>query len=241
LSAEAIIASEPLLERRQYIHSEIGVACQTDNLAAAACRRVVLAVKPQSIGRVLDEIAPAVKPDTTVISIAAGISTSVLDDRLGGSGCIVRVMPNTPMLVGCGISAICAGPRARQEDLDFTQSLFAASGSTVLVDEQMMDAVTAVSGSGPAYFFYLVEAMIAAGVAEGLSNEVAALLATQTCIGAGKLLAESGQPPEELRERVTSPGGTTQRAIETLEACRVTEALVRAVRAAAERSRQLAK
>ena len=241
LTRNAIVVSEPILERRKHLTNAIGVTCVAENSTPAACRRVLLAVKPQVIGEVLDGIAPAVGQDATVISIAAGITTSFIDSRLGRRGHVVRVMPNTPMLVGCGIAAIAAGPRATQEDLQWTQKLFAASGRTVVVAEEMMDAVTAVSGSGPAYFFYLIEAMIAAGVAEGLDPEVAAMLAVQTCCGAAKLLTETQEPPEGLRARVTSPGGTTQRAIETLEAAGVKAKLIEAVRAAAQRSRELGK
>ncbi len=148
-------------------------------------------------------------------------------------------MPNTPMLVGCGASAIAAGPRATEDDLRWTERLFAAGGMTCRVDEGLMDAVTAVSGSGPAYFFYLVEAMIAAGAAEGLPADVAASLAAATCAGAGKMLTETGERPEVLRAKVTSPGGTTQRAIETLQRAGVKDALIAAIRAAAAKSREL--
>ena len=242
LPPEAVIASEPRAERREALARELGVACTADNRAAAACPRVVLAVKPQMMAAVLEEIAPAISADALVISIAAGVKASWIDQRLGGKGRIVRVMPNTPMLVGAGVSAVAAGPRATADDLDWTCRMLAAGGgSAVVVEESMMDAVTAVSGSGPAYFFYLVEAMIAAGVAEGLSPDVAAKLARETCLGAGKLLVDGGEAPEVLRARVTSPNGTTQRAIETLDAAGVKDKLVAAFRAAAERSRELGK
>jgi pyrroline-5-carboxylate reductase len=139
------------------------------------------------------------------------------------------------------MSAVAAGPRAAEDELRWTEQLFASCGRVVRVAEPMIDAVTAVSGSGPAYFFYLAEAMIAAGVAEGLPAETAALLARQTAVGAAKLLSESGEAPETLRARVTSPNGTTQRAIETMDAAGVKAALVHAIRAAAERSRELGK
>ena len=241
LSAGEVVLSEPLAGRRELLAREVGVTCVGDNLTPAGCPRVLLAVKPQVMARVLDEIAPAVRKDATVISIAAGITTSFIAARLGGRGRVVRVMPNTPMLVGAGAAAVAAGPGATDEDLAWTEKLFAASGRTVVVAEKLMDAVTAVSGTGPAYFFYLIEAMIAAGVAEGLDPHAAAMLATQTCAGAARLLAESGQSPQDLRARVTTPGGTTQRAIETMDAAGVKEALVRAIRAAAARSRELGK
>jgi pyrroline-5-carboxylate reductase len=145
------------------------------------------------------------------------------------------------MLVGEGMSALAKGPRATGEDLLWAQKLFASCGRTVVVSEDQLDAVTAVSGSGPAYLFYLAEAMIEAGVAEGLPASTALALAAQTCLGAGRLLLESGEGPEALRARVTSPNGTTQRAIETMDAAGVKPALVEAIRAAAARSRELGK
>ena len=241
LPHSAAIASDPVFDRRQHITRTVGVSVVEDNAVPAACPRIVLAVKPQVMGEVLDGIASVVAADAVVVSIAAGIHTRFIDEKLGGKGRIVRVMPNTPMLVGEGISAVAAGPRATADDVNWTQKLFAASGQAVVVDEAMMDAVTAVSGSGPAYFFYLIEAMVAAGTAEGLSEEVAAKLAVQTCAGAAALLAKTGEDPATLRTKVTSPGGTTQRAVETLDAAGVKDSLISAVRAAAARSRELGK
>ena len=239
IDRSAVLAADPSLDRRRLLTSDLGITCVEDNASAAACRRVLLAVKPQVMEAVLADIAPAVDAAATVISIAAGIRTAFIRDRLGGKGRIVRVMPNTPMLVGAGAAALCVGAGADESDLTWAERLFAACGSTVRVTEPMIDAVTAVSGSGPAYFFYLVEAMVEAGLAEGLSADTALALAVQTCTGAGRLLAESGEKPEVLRARVTSPNGTTQAAIEALDAAGVKDALVAAVRRAAERSREL--
>ncbi|MHC4984625.1 MAG: pyrroline-5-carboxylate reductase family protein, partial [Planctomycetota bacterium] len=169
----------------------------------------------------------------------AGVPTSHIDKKLIGKGHIVRVMPNTPMLVGAGMSGIAAGPRATDDDVQWTEGLFAASGKTVPVDECMMDTVTGVSGTGPAYFFYVIEALIAAGMADGLSYEFAYQLAVQTCAGAAKLLAETGRRPEDLRAQVTSPNGTTQRAMETLDAAGTKDVWINAVRTATQRSREL--
>ena len=238
---DRIVVSEPVDQRRRQLADELGAACVADNATPAGCSRILLAVKPQMMAQVLEEIAPAVGEEAVVVSIAAGVTTATLDAGLRGRGKIVRVMPNTPMLVGAGVSAVAAGPRAGEEEVDWTCRLFSASGKALVVAESMMDAVTAVSGSGPAYFCYLVEAMVAAGVAEGLAPDVALELARQTCFGAGKLMIETGVAPEELRRRVTSPGGTTQRAVETLDAAGVKDRLVEAVRAAAERSRELGK
>ncbi|MGC9453325.1 MAG: pyrroline-5-carboxylate reductase [Phycisphaerae bacterium] len=239
LQSGEIIAADPDESRRRLFAEELGVEATAENAAAAGAPRVLLAVKPQQVSGVLQSIAAHVREDATVISIAAGVSTSAIDAALGGKGRIVRVMPNTPMLAGAGMSALAAGPRATEYDLDWTRRLLEAAGKAVTVSEEMMDAVTAVSGSGPAYFFYLIEAMVAAGVAEGLQEQTAALLARQTCLGAAKLLEETGESPETLRARVTSPGGTTQKAIETLDAAGVRDSLIAAVRAAAARSREL--
>jgi len=239
LAGNSIVTSDPALERRRVMVRDVGVSCVGDNLLPAACPYVLLAVKPQQMGEMLAEVAPSVRPDAVVISIAAGITTAWLDARLGGKGRIVRAMPNTPMLVGAGMTALAPGPRAGKDELHWAERLFAASGKTVLLDEALLDAVTAVSGSGPAYFFYLIEAMVAAAVAEGLDADVARALAVATCAGAARLLEVTGEPPEGLRARVTSPGGTTQRAVETLAAAGVKDAFVRAIRAAAARSREL--
>jgi pyrroline-5-carboxylate reductase len=238
--AGRIVASDVLAEQRERM-TALGAAATPDNAAPAACPRILLALKPQTMKAAALALAPSVTPDATVLSIAAGIRTASLDQWLGGRGHIVRVMPNTPMLVGEGMSALAKGPRATAEDLLWAQKLFASCGRTVVVSEDQLDAVTAVSGSGPAYLFYLVEAMIAAGVAEGLPASTALALAAQTCLGASKLLLACGEPPETLRARVTSPNGTTQRAIETMDAAGVKPALVKAIRAAAARSRELGK
>jgi pyrroline-5-carboxylate reductase len=241
LPASAVVASDPVDDRRGALGKATGVACVPDNRVPAACPRVLLAVKPQVMATILAEIAAAVRADALVISIAAGVTTQALDRGLAGKSRIVRVMPNTPMLVGAGVSAICPGPRATDADLQWARQLFAASGQVVTVDEPMIDAVTAVSGSGPAYFFYLIEAMIQAGVAEDLPTDVATQLAIATCAGSAKLLTETGLPPPELRAKVTSPKGTTQAAIEAMDAAGVKNALVQAIRAAAARSRELGK
>ncbi len=239
LAPEEIVVADVHQEKRQQLSSSLGVGWAPDNLVAARCPKVLLSVKPQNIPEVLAEVQEIVAAEALVISIAAGVSTAHLDKGLGGRGHIVRVMPNTPMLVGAGMSAIAAGPRATDDDVQWTERFFAASGKTVPVDESMMDAVTAVSGTGPAYFFYVIEAMIEAGIAEGLTPEFAFQLSVQTCAGAAKLLAETGTAPETLRAKVTSPNGTTQRAVETLDGFGSKEHWVTAVRAAAARSREL--
>ena len=239
LNHNEIVAYDPVVKRQQILAMEFSIMCARDNTVPGACPRVLLAVKPQVMAEALSQIAPVVREDATIITIAAGITTEYIDERLGGKGRIVRVMPNTPMFVGWGVSAIAAGPRADSEDVQWTQKIFAASGRTVVVEEKLLDAVTAVSGTGPAYFFYLIEAMTAAGVAEGLDPDVAEILSVETCIGAGQLLHQTQKRPAVLREQVTTPGGTTQAALEVMRDAGVQEALMAAIRAAAERSRSL--
>ena len=236
---EAVVAFDPSPERQRIMKDELGIACVDESSVAASCPYVLLGVKPMVMEAALKTIADAVREDAVVISVAAGITSAFLDDKLGGRGRIVRVMPNTPMLVGEGMSALAAGPRATSDDMARVEQLFATGGAAVVVDEKDLDAVTGLSGSGPAYVFYLAEAMSEAGVAVGLSPEVASLLAKQTCAGAGKLLGQSDKSPRELREMVTTPGGTTEAAITHMEEAGVPDIVVAAIRKATERSREL--
>lgn len=239
LPRDAVVAYDPVRKREQVLAMEFGILCAQDNSIPGACQRVLLAVKPQMMQTVLEEIRPVVREDATIISIAAGITTGYIDEHLGGKGHIVRAMPNTPMLVGCGVTCVASGPRATSEDVHWAQRLFGASGMSIVVEETLMDAVTGVSGSGPAYLFYLIEAMTAAGVAEGIDPDIASMLATQTCIGAGRLLAETKKPAEQLRAAVTTPKGTTEKAITIMEDAGVKAKIVEAIRAAAARSKEL--
>jgi pyrroline-5-carboxylate reductase len=188
---------------------------------------------------VLEEIAPIVAEEALVISMAPDISTQFLDEALGQRGRIVRVVTNTPLLVRAGMSAVCAGPRARPEDFKRAQKIFGTCGKTAIVDEKLAGAVEAVSRCGPAYLFYLAEAMIQAGVTEGLDRETAKTLTEQACVGAAKMLWESDERPAVLRMRATSPGGATQQAMTALDADGVKESLVSAIRAAAAESRKI--
>jgi pyrroline-5-carboxylate reductase len=178
--------------------------------------------------------------DHLFISIMAGVSTKRIEDTFGKRTKAVRVMPNLPIRVGAGIAGICAGQFATADDVTATRAIFDAGGSTVLLnDESLMDAVTAVSGSGPAYFYYFVEAMVAGGVACGLSEDDALKLAEYTCLGAAKMMLETGEPPADLRHKVTSKGGTTQAALEHMERIGVSGAIRDAVKAAFNRGREL--
>ncbi len=239
LDAKRIVAYDPNLKREQELALDLGILCSQDNRLPASCPHVLLSVKPQVACEVLREIEPAVEPDTTIISIVAGLPTTRIDELLGGKGHIVRAMPNTPMLVGAGVTAVAAGPRASHEDIHWAQRLFAASGMAIVINEAKMDAVTGLSGSGPAYLFYLIESMIEAGVREGMDPEIAEMLATQTCIGAGKLLAATRKTPKSLREMVTTPGGTTEAAVKHMNANRVHGIIAEAISRATERCREL--
>lgn len=202
---------------------------------------LLIAVKPQSMEEALAQLKPGLFPSSLVISIAAGISIAYLQERLGRDIRAVRVMPNTPALVGAGAAGIALSGNCTVEDAAIAETIFSAVGIAVTVPEDAMDAVTALSGSGPAYFFYTVECLVRAAVAEGLSEEQATRLAAQTLLGAGKLLTESGEPASALRERVTSKGGTTAAALAAFEAQGLERVLAAGVAAAATRSRELGK
>lgn len=200
---------------------------------------VVLAVKPQVQADVLKDIAEALDPAALVVSIAAGITTHRLQKLLPAGMRVVRVMPNMPALAGAGVSVYCLGQHVSEEDAHLVESLFQSVGVVVRLDEKHLDAVTALSGSGPAYVFFMAEFMMQAGYEMGLDHATAQKLTLGTIRGAARLLEEMGQAPEELRRRVTSKGGTTAAAMEVLEAGRVKEIFVKAIRAAQKRSREL--
>lgn len=217
-----------------------GVQTASDNpVAVAAAHVVVLAVKPQVMPTVLDELAQALPAEALVVSVAAGIKTEWFEFRLAAGARVVRVMPNTPALVGAGAAAICAGTHATGADLDLVESLMRAVGLVVRVDEAEMDAVTALSGSGPAYVFHLVEAMLDAAEEMGLPRATARALAYQTLEGAAQLLKASDATPADLRERVTSKGGTTAAALKVMADADFHQTVVRALKAARDRSLEL--
>lgn len=240
--ADHIVAADPSGDARRQLESDFGIrACEENTEAAAGADVVVLAVKPQVIGDVTMGLADAVaQSGALVISIAAGVPVSAIAGRLGHDTAIVRVMPNTPALIGEGASALFASSRVTEEQRGLAQSIMDAATETVWVDdEEYMHAVTAISGSGPAYFFYLLESLIAAGQAAGLPEELARRLVLKTGQGACAMAQGSDDPPAELRRRVTSPGGTTERALEILDEARCRDVIQRAVLGATERSREL--
>ncbi|MEU4999877.1 pyrroline-5-carboxylate reductase [Streptomyces sp. NPDC021622] len=227
-------------ERAAELRTRYGVDPVSNAEAAKQADTLILAVKPQDMGRLLDELAPHVAPDRLVISAAAGITTAFIEERLADNTPVVRVMPNTPVLVDEGMSVISAGSHATAAHLAHTEEIFGAVGKTLRVPETQQDACTALSGSGPAYFYYLVEAMTDAGILLGLPRDKAHDLIVQAAIGAAVMLRDSGEHPVKLRENVTSPAGTTINAIRELENHGVRAALIAALEAARDRSRELA-
>jgi pyrroline-5-carboxylate reductase len=228
-------------ERAAELADRYGVRATTSNAeAVTGAALVVIAVKPQDFDVLLGEIGGLLTPDQTVLSVAAAIPTSAIEGRISEGVPVVRAMPNRPATVHEGIAAVCAGAHAADENLKLAEEALRHLGAVVRVPERYMDAVTAVSGSGPAYFALLAEAMIEAGILLGLSREISTQLVVQTMLGTAKLLRDEAVHPVELREQVTSPGGTTIRAIRELERAGVRAAFLNAIQAAMERSRELA-
>lgn len=237
-----LLAADRSPQRQDLFRNELGIRTTDDNAdVAERCRILLLCVKPQQMAEVLAEIRPVVDEKKLLISIAAGISSRFIEQTLGTdkSVRVIRTMPNTPMLLGVGMVAMAGGSHATAEDIKTARSIFEAAAVVAEVNEDQMDAVTAVSGSGPAYVFYLAEQMIRAGEELGLSQEQARQLVSQTLLGASRMLAESADEPAELRRKVTSPGGTTEAAINHLTAGKWPEITVNAVKAAALRSAEL--
>jgi len=238
--AADLLFTERHPDRSKMLEERYGVTGVDSATAVETADTLLVAVKPQEIGALLDEIAPVVSARNLVITIAAGIPTTFLETRFAADVPVVRVMSNTPVFVDEAMSAIAAGAHAGEEHLVRTEALLRPVGKVIRVPESQLDAVTALSGSGPAYFFFLVEAMIDAGILLGLPRAVAAELIVQTAVGSAKMLRESGEHPVQLREAVTSPGGTTIAAIRELENHGVRAALLSALEAARDRSRELA-
>lgn len=235
-----IHGSDPRRERCDELAARFGIHMTANNAEVVrAAEIVVLAVKPQILPKVLDEIAPHLRPSTLVISIAAGVPVSAIEPRLPEGTRVVRTMPNTPALVGAGATAIAAGQHAKDDDVEATRRIFDAVGMTVVLDESQLDAVTGLSGSGPAYVFLIIEALSDAGVKVGLSRYNAQALAAQTLLGSAKLLIETKEHPGRLKDMVTSPGGTAIAGLHTLEAGGLRTTLINAVEAATHRSREL--
>ncbi|WP_301182612.1 pyrroline-5-carboxylate reductase [Subtercola boreus] len=209
-------------------------------VAVTDARIVIVGVKPYMVTDLLAEIAPSLSPDAIVVSLAAGVTLDVFERALPSSVAVVRAMPNTPSLIGKGVTGLAQGQRTSDEQFALVRALFELVGDVVQVPEDEIDAVSSISGSGPAYFFYLVEQLTAAAVAKGFTPEQAATLVNGTFIGAAALLEHTGEDPAELRRRVTSPKGTTEQAIRVLSEGGLEELFARATDAAVARSRELA-
>ena len=242
--AHNIVAADPFAASLEKLQSVAPVAVFSDNAQAVANADVIiLAVKPQVMAQAADSIATAVQSNkAVVISIAAGITIESMQARLGAAAAIVRCMPNTPALVGCGASGLYANDNTSVEQREFAELILSAVGITCWVkSEQELDAITALSGSGPAYFFLFIEAMIDAGVKLGLDRENASQLALQTSLGASRMALENTVDLVELRRRVTSPGGTTERAVQSFEQDGLRDVIEKAMRAAADRAAEMAR
>ena len=237
--ASSIMVGERRPERGADLAQKYGVKV-VPNVEAAAADTVILAVKPQDLGSTLTEIAPALRAGQVVVSIAAGKTIAWIESQVPSGVAVVRVMPNTPSLVGEGMAGLSRGSQVTDEQYDEAESLIAGVGRVIEIPEYQQDALTAVSGSGPAYIFYVVEAMVEAGVHLGLTRDAATELVQQTLYGAATMLRETGTHPSVLREQVTSPGGTTAAALRKLDEHGVRAAFMSAMEACRDRSRELA-
>jgi pyrroline-5-carboxylate reductase len=239
-SAEAICASDPLAAARSRLGGESGIAIfESNGEVAARCDVLVLAVKPQTMSTVLAELSPVVKAEHLVISIAAGTTITAISEGLNGFGRIIRVMPNNPALIGAGAAAFALGAKTRPEDTELVQAFLGSVGVAVCVPESALDAVTGLSGSGPAFMYVVIEALSDGGVQSGLPRDVATLLAVQTVLGAARMVRETGLHPGVLKDQVASPGGTTIAGLAALERAGVRGALIDAVVAATRRASEL--
>ncbi len=240
IAPRQLVATDVHAERLELFAKSFGVQATGDNAEAVSGADVVLlAVKPQQITEALASFRPAMSSQKLLISIAAGVPTTRIERELGNTTRVVRVMPNTPAQVRTGATALCKGRHATDEDLATAEAILGAVGITVRTEESFLDAVTALSGTGPAYIFLAAEAMMRAGVEMGLGTELSRKLTVQTVLGAARLMAQSEEPPAVLRQRVTSRGGTTEAAMRVMAEGRFVEVFVEAVHAAARRSREL--
>ena len=242
--ANQIIAADVSAARRELFEKQLGIHAVEENAQAARGAKVILlSVKPQHMAAALGGLSAAIDGDPLIISIAAGISSRFIEEHLGAGRKwrVVRSMPNTPMLVGEGMVAIARGSNASEADMTSARKIFESAATVIELAEDKMDTVTAMSGSGPAYFFFLVEHMIQAGIELGLTPDQARQLASRTALGAAKMLETSSDSPQELRRKVTSPGGTTHAAITHMESKQVGPAIVDAIKAAERRGKELGK
>jgi pyrroline-5-carboxylate reductase len=228
-------------ERAKSLSQKLGIPVSTDNTAAARDADIIfVCVKPQAVQGVMEEIRPQIRPEQLVISVAASVPTSHIENALGQSVPVVRAMPNTPCVIGHGMTALCKGKYAGTSHLEIACELFNVVGRTVVVDEKHMDAVTGLSASGPAYIYIILESLAEAGVKVGLPRDVATLLAAQTALGAAGVVLETGDHPALLKDAVTTPAGCTIDGILELEEGKLRVTLIKAVVKAAQRAKELA-
>jgi pyrroline-5-carboxylate reductase len=239
VAPDGVIAAVRRDDRAEALRDSYGIEVTSAAEAAAKTSTLVITVKPQDMAALLDEIAPVVRGDQLVISVAAGIPTKTIESRLADGIAVVRVMSNTPVLVDEAMSVISAGRHAREEHLRQAEELLRPVGKVLRIPESQQDAATALSGSGPAYVYFLVESMVDAGILLGMSRAAALEMVKQAVFGAATMLRESGEHPVILREAVTSPGGTTINAIRELERHGVRAAFLAAIEAARDRGREL--
>jgi len=241
ISGKDITVTDIDKARLNFLNSRLKLQVSGENLQTAKkADIIILAVKPQNMASTLKEIAPAINKSKTVISIAAGITTGFVEGYLAKGARVVRVMPNTPALVGAGTTAVTRGASTTDDDIQLTRAIFDAVGITVEVEEKLMDAVTGLSGSGPAYCFVIIEALADAGVQMGLPRELSLQLAAQTMLGSARLCLQGDKHPAQLKDMVTSPAGTTAAGLQALEEGKIRATLIAAVEAATKRSRELA-
>jgi len=239
--AGSIFATVAHEARAQSLTKQLGISVTTDNLTAARSADILLlGVKPLQVADLVRTIAPALTPDKLIISFAASVGTAAIEAAAGSDVAVVRAMPNTPAALGAGITALCRGKHVTDEQLALAQHLFSTVGRTVVVDEKHMDAVTGLSGSGPAFLYIIIEALAEAGVNVGLPRDVATLLAAQTTYGAARMVLETGAHPALLKDEVTTPAGCTVDGILELEEGGLRVTLIKAVKRATERARALA-
>ncbi|WP_243372559.1 pyrroline-5-carboxylate reductase [Geotalea sp. SG265] len=240
--AKELLVAEPLAARRDFLQERYEVSVTGENSAVmGACTVILLCIKPQIHAQALQALQGTVRPDQLFISIMAGVKTAAVEELLGGTPRVVRVMPNTPALVMKGAAALSAGSHATGEDLSLACNIFNMVGKSWVVEEKLLDAVTGLSGSGPAYVLTFIEALSDAGVKNGLTREAATGLAAQTVLGTAKLLLETHEHPAVLRDKVTSPGGTTIAGVAAMEKAGIRNAVMAAVDAATARSAELGK
>jgi len=241
LAAEQIVATVQHPERALALSAQFGVEVTTDNLAAAKGADVILVgVKPIQVPALIEEIKPALMSDTLVVSFAASVKTRSIEDIAGAETAVIRAMPNTPAMLAAGVTALCAGRYVSEAQMAVAQKIFHTVGRTVVVDEKHMDAVTGLSGSGPAFLYIVIEALAEAGVNVGLPRDVATLLAAQTTYGAARMVLETGYHPALLKDAVTTPAGCTVDGILELEEGGLRVTLIKAVKRATQRAKELA-